>query len=226
MLLKQRQRFLSDILSKFLIVVFVGIFSSVGAFALTYEQIKECYIKSYSYEKEGNYKKAIEVLTPVYNNYPNGYTVNLRLGWLYYLWGKYANSEFHYKKALKVVPTSVEAMLGLSLPYMAEKSWSKVESLMYRLLRVDFYNYYGNLRLSLALRKEGKYSIAASVDRKMLSLYPSDVNFLLELALNLYNQGKKAYAYSIFRDILILAPDNKVANDYVKKLEKAFSVKR
>jgi len=196
------------------------LFLFTNSFALTYEEIKEAYHRSFIYEKSGDYEDAIKALMPVYKSFPNGYTVNLRLGWLYYLAKKYANSEFHYRKALQVVPSSVEAMLGLTLPYMAQGKWPETEALTYRILKIDYYNYYGNLRLSYALRKEGKYSIAEAVARKMLAIYPSDVNFLVELALALYHQGKTAYAESIFKDVLILDPENPTAKEYLKKIEK------
>ena len=62
------------------------------ALSLSYERIKKDYYKSFVYEKLGDYKNPIRVLMEVYKAYPNGYTVNLRLGWLYYLLGNYENS--------------------------------------------------------------------------------------------------------------------------------------
>ena len=190
----------------------------VSAFSLTYTEIKEAYQRSYIYEKSGDYTDAIKALMPVYKSYPNGYTVNLRLGWLYYLAGRYADSEYHYKKALQAIPTSVEAVLGLMLPLMAQDRWSQVESLAYRILKTDYYNYYGNLRLSIALRHEKKFTMAEAVDRKMLTLYPTDVNFLNELALSLLGEGKKLYAKTIFENVLILDPENVVAKEYLEEL--------
>ncbi|ADY73507.1 Tetratricopeptide TPR_1 repeat-containing protein [Desulfurobacterium thermolithotrophum DSM 11699] len=198
-------------------IVTALILSSSLAYSMTYEEIKNSYEKSYMFERQRDYTDAIKALMPIYQSYPNGYTVNLRLGWLYYLLKKYANSEYHYKKALKVIPTSVEAMLGLSLSYMAQERWNDVESLMYQVLKVDYYNYYGNLRLCIALRKQKKFSISETVARKMLSIYPTDVNFLNELAISLYSQGKKSYARSIFKDVLILDPENVVAKTYLRK---------
>ena len=90
---------------------------------------------------------------------------------------------------------------------------------MYRLLKIDYYNYYGNLRLSIALRKLKKFSVAEAVARKMLSIYPTDVNFLNELAISLYHQGKKRYAESLFKDILILDPENVTAKEYMELLK-------
>ena len=190
----------------------------VSAFSLTYSEIRSAYKRSYIYERSRDYTDAIKALMPIYENYPNGYTVNLRLGWLYYLSGRYADSEFHYRKALQAIPTSVEAILGLMLPLMAEDKWSQVESLAYRILKTDYYNYYGNLRLSVALRHQNKFSMAEAVDRKMLTLYPTDVNFLNELALSLLGEGKKLYAKTIFENVLILDPENVTARNYLMRL--------
>ena len=206
-------------MKKLFVTVFLLFFVGATAYSMTYEEIKKAYRSSFTYEKSGNYEEAIKALMPVYKNYPNGYTVNLRLGWLYYLLGKYANSIYHYERALKIVPSSLEAMLGLSLPYMAQGRWQDVESLMYRLLKIDYYNYYGNLRLSIALRKLKKFSVSEAVARKMLSIYPTDVNFLNELAISLYHQGKKRYAESLFKDILILDPENVTAKEYMELLK-------
>ncbi|NPB04860.1 MAG: hypothetical protein GXO08_00530 [Aquificae bacterium] len=189
------------------------------SFSLSYEEIKRAYEKSYLYERLGDYKNAIRVLMPVYEAYPEGYTVNLRLGWLYYLWGKYKNSEFHYRKAVKAVPSSAEAKLGLSLPLSAQQKWNEVESLMYRVLAVDYYNYYGNLRLCQALREQKKYDLMMAVAKKMLALYPTSVPFLVYLAEGYYLTGKKEEAENLFRDVLILDPENVTAKKYLRLLE-------
>jgi tetratricopeptide (TPR) repeat protein len=207
------ERKVKKVVSVFLTLLFLF---ETSTYSMTYEEIEKSYHASYFYESKGNYREAIKALMPVYKIYPNGYTVNLRLGWLYYLMGKYANAIYHYKKALKTIPSSIEAMLGLSLPYIAQERWKDVETLMYRILKIDYYNYYANLRLSFVLRKLKKFTEAEAVARKMLAIYPTDVNFLNELALSLYQQGKKFYAESIFKDILILDPQNPTAKEYLK----------
>ncbi len=187
---------------------------AVPGYSLDYKEIKRAYYTSYQYERRGEYAKAREALLPVYEKFPQGYTVNLRLGWLFYLEGHYRNAIKHYEKAVEAAPGAVEPLLGLSLPYLAQKNWKKVEELMYRVLKIDFYNYYGNLRLALALREQKKYRQAEAVCRKMLALYPTDVSFLTELALDLYLSGHKKEAQALFGDILILDPENTVALKY------------
>ncbi len=187
-----------------------------GAMALDYEEIKRAYELSYQFERRGEYTKAREALWPIYEHFPRGYTVNLRLGWLFYLEGRYRNAIKHYETAVSVAPKAVEPLLGLSLPYLARRDWQRVEELMYRVLKIDFYNYYGNLRLAIALRNQKKYRQAEAVCRKMLTLYPTDVSFLVELALNLYALGHRQEARTILEDVLILDPGNRIAPRYLR----------
>jgi len=185
-----------------------------GCVSLNTKQLVKAYYQSYNYEKMGDYKDAIRAITPVYEKYPNGYTINLRLGWLYYLDKKYANSIRHYKNAEYIIPSSLEPVLGMALPLMAQKKWSDVESLMYKVIKVDYYNYYGNLRLAIALRMEKKFSQAKRIVDKMLAVYPTDVNFLDQLGLIYYDEGKKKYAKSVFGNVLVLDPQNVMAKVY------------
>jgi len=108
---------------KKLSIVLLFVFIS-SLFAITPEEIQEAYHKSFNYEQIEDYENAIRALSPVLDEYPNGYTVNLRLGWLYYLLGRYANSIEHYQKAVQIVPTSLEAKNGLMLPMLAQNKYS------------------------------------------------------------------------------------------------------
>ncbi len=206
-------------MKKVLIYLFLFFFLFSKIFALSLEDIKNAYYKSYKYEVAGDYKDAIRSLMIIYNNYPNGYTVNLRLGWLYYLNKNYSNSIFHYKKAIKVVPYSVEAKLGLTLPLLAQGKYSSVEKLCYQILNQDFYNYYGNLKLVYVLRKQKKYDLAEKVINKMLYLYPTDTNFLLELGILKFEKREFNNAKRILNDVLILDPENLKAKHYLKLLK-------
>jgi len=188
-------------------------------FSLSYNDILKAYEKSYFYERIGDYKDAIRVLMPVYKEYPLGYTINLRLGWLYYLWGKYENSIFHYRRAVSAIPTSAEAKLGLSLPLMAQERWQDVEVLMYQIIATDYYNYYANLRLCTALDKQGKYYLEMVIARKMLALYPTSVPFLIALGRAYYNLKEYKTALEIFKNALVLDPENNTIKDYIKKIQ-------
>lgn len=182
--------------------------------------LKNLYLQSYNYEKTSNYKDAIRTLLSVYKSESDSYIINLRLGWLYYLEGRYANSISFYKKASKIAPEAIEPLLGISLPLIAQGHFNEVETLMYEVIKKDFYNYFGNLRLAIALRHQRKYGQAQKVIEKMLRLYPSDINFLLELGLVEKSRGNVKRAKDIFKRVLLLDPLNRVAKYSLSSLEK------
>lgn len=180
--------------------------------------IQTAYHKAIHYEQTGNYSNAIKSLLPVLRAYPKGYTVNLRLGWFYYLKGHYANSIAHYKVAIKTAPYAVEPKIGLLLPELAQERYSEAEKTAYKILNSDFYNYYGNLRLVIALRKQKKTDLALKVVNKMLFLYPTEVSFLVEMGLLYAQQGNKGKAKAVFWDVIVLDPENVTAKTYLRNL--------
>lgn len=189
---------------------------SSTSFSMTEKDINGAYHKSYNYEKMNNYNDALKSLSDVYKNYKDTYTVNLRLGWLYYLHADYANSIFHYEKAMKVQPYYIEAKVGYLLPLMAQKKYAEVEDVCYKILKVDYYNYLANMRLAYVLRMQKKYDLADKVANKMLYLYPTDVAFLNELALSKYYNKSQNATISIFKSVLVLDPENTTAKQFVK----------
>ncbi len=182
---------------------------------LAADEIKDAYYKSYDYEKMGAYEEAIKVLRPIYDRYPNGYTLNLRLGWLFYKMGRYANAIEHYKKASLIIPSSLEPRLGLAMVYLAMGRYEDAARAAGVVLRTDYYNYYGNLYLAKALLGKKEYKDAAAVAKKMLALYPTDVRFLEQLA-KAFEVLFPDRAKKIYEDILILDPNNVAAREYLK----------
>lgn len=185
----------------------------------TTDPIMQAYHKSFDYEKTQNYDDAISVLLPILKDYPNGFTVNLRLGWLYYLNGNFANSLRHYEKAITVSPYALDAKVGHLLPLMAQQKFEEVENEAFQILNTDYYNYYANLRLLYALRMQEKWDVAEKVVIKMLTVYPIDTAFLNELALIKQGQGDESGAQAIFYQVIILDPYNAIATRALKKEE-------
>jgi tetratricopeptide (TPR) repeat protein len=179
--------------------------------------IKQLYYKSYNYEKMGDYKDAIKVLIPIYNKYPNGYTINLRLAWLFYLNKNYQNAIKHYKKAMNILPYSFEPKLGLMRVYNAMGKYNSSIEIGNVLLKNDYYNFYGNYYYTVALMGLKNYKEAMTLCTKMLTVYPTSILFL-----NLYGEiywytGKKNLAKDIFKNVLILDPNNVVAKGFLSK---------
>ena len=196
----------------------LGAALSAHAAALTETEIRDAYHKSYRYEKAQNYADAIKALAPVATAYPQGYTVNLRLGWLYYLSGSYATARTCYQTAIKTAPDSIEAKLGHLLPLLAQERYDDAETSAKQVLRIDPVNYLANLRLAFALRMQKKFDAAEQVLNGMLVLYPTDISLLTEFALIKLAKDQKADAKRVFNDVLTLDPENVTAKAQLSKL--------
>lgn len=187
------------------------LFLSILVFSLfatdDFQSVKKQYFKSYDYEQMGKYSEAIKVLAPLYSKYPKGYTLNLRFGWLFYLNKNYNDAIKYYKKASLINGYALDPKLGLIRIYLDTYSYSKAETMAYKVLKIDFYNYYANLYLIQALRFQQKFDSAKQITKKMLSLYPTDVLFLEELS-KIYEKQKNPYLKKLYEDILILDPNN------------------
>lgn len=177
--------------------------------------IAGAYRSSFEYERAEAYQEAIRALAPVYEAYPNGYTVNLRMGWLFYLNGNFNNSAAHYEVAQSAAPFALEPKLGHLLPLLAQGRWNEAETVAYEVVSVDHYNYYGNMRLVYALRMQEKYEPAYQIALKMATAYPADLSFLEEFALLTDARGDKEEAVRLFTDLLILDPENGTAKEYL-----------
>jgi len=179
--------------------------------------IKGSYHRSFEYERAEAYQDGIRALAPVYETYPNGYTVNLRMGWLFYLNGNYNNAVAHYEVARSAAPFALEPKLGQLLPLLAQGRWSDAESVAYQVVSVDHYNYYGNMRLVLALRMQQKFEPAYQIALKMAGAYPTDLTYLMELALLNDARGNEEEALRLFTDLQILDPENEAARSYFRR---------
>jgi len=180
-----------------------------------FKDIKDGYFKSYDYEHMQNYNEAIKVLAPLYKKYPNGYTLNLRYGWLFYLNKNYNDSIKYYKKATLINSYALDPKLGLIRVYLDTYSYQKAESTAYELLKVDYYNYYANLYAISALIAQKKYDIANKIINKMLALYPTDISYLEQLAI-VYKLTNNKYLEKLYENILILDPNNVLVRTNLK----------
>lgn len=204
-------------IKKIILILTALLAISIFAGEMSFVDIQTCYYKSYKYETAEKYGKAVDAMKDVFTNYPNTYTVNFRLGWLYYLDGKYANALDHLETALLIYPSSLEVLNTINLLYVAREDWTKVEEQSAQVLQIDYYNEYANYWYSYGLKMLKKYDLAIKIDRKMLIVFPTSVTFLQELAENLFLSDKKEESRQIFETIIILDPSNAVAVTYLEK---------
>ena len=209
---------MKKLLLLFLLTTFAATVATSHAAALTELEIRDAYHKSYRYERSQSYSDAIKALSPVITAFPQGYTVNLRLGWLNYLIGSYATARTHYEAAIKTAPDSLEAKLGHTLPLMAQERYDEAEIATKQVLRIDPSNYLANLRLAFAFRMLKKLDAAEDLLNRMLILYPTDISLLTEYALIKTARNQGVDARRVFNDILTLDPENVVAKAQLSKL--------
>jgi len=176
--------------------------------------IQHSFHRSYDYEKDKNYSGAIRSLMRMYQLYPSGYTLNLRLGWLHYLNQSYEKALPFYAAAIQTAPYSIEAKLGRAQVLITQKKWDLAERQLKGTLKIDFYHPSANLKLLFVLRMKKNFDLALQVNQKMLLYYPTDLSFLTELGRLYWAQENWNAATAAFQNILTLDPENLVANSY------------
>ncbi|WP_187648391.1 tetratricopeptide repeat protein [Nitrosophilus labii] len=195
------------------------LFAILAIFSYSYDDIiKKSYYDSYNYEKMGDYEDAIKSLMPVIQKYPDAYTPNLRLGWLYYLDKKYKNALYHYKKAAIAAKSAISPRLGIINIYILQQKYDDALKICNDILKVDYYNYYANLYLVKILIGKSDFINAKAIAYKMLSLYPTDISFLELLAKIYQKTDNLENAKKIYEDILILDPKNFAAYNFFQSL--------
>ena len=181
------------------------------------DEIQKAYLNSYNYEKIADYKDAIKVLIPIYKKYPKGYTLNLRLGYLFYMNKKYENAIKYYKQASLSLPYSFEPKLGMMRVYLTTGEYDKVIQIGYSLMKINYYDYYVNLYTLQALKNKKNYKDALVLANKMLAIYPTNITYLVNLA-KIYEVTNPKYAKEIYeKSILILDPNNVSAKIFLNK---------
>ncbi len=181
---------------------------------LSYNDIRNAYQNSYQYEKTQNYQDAIKAIGVIALHYPKTYTVNLRLGYLHYASGKFANALRHYKIALEAIPNAISPLLGKMNVHIATQHFDDAEQMGYQIIKNDLYNYYGNLKLAYVLTQQGKLDNALVLVEKMLAKYPEDVAFLTQYAEIMVGKEAFSQATETYSNILLLDPENVAAQYY------------
>lgn len=205
--------------------LFVGtlLFScaSMAKTELSYSDIRNAYQNSYQYEKTQNYPDAIKAIGVIALHYPKAYTVNLRLGYLHYANGQYANALRHYKVAQEAIPNAISPLLGKMNVQIATQHFEDAEQMGYQIIKNDLFNYYGNLKLAYVLMQQGKLENALAIAEKMLAKYPEDVAFLTQYAEIMVGLEAFAQATETYSNILLLDPENVAAQYYFSMINQA-----
>jgi tetratricopeptide (TPR) repeat protein len=144
----------------------------LGAYTFLAQNAKEqAFTKSFVYEYESQYTKAIKPLLELNSE---AYEIVLRCGWLYYQNKDYKNAEHYYRKALQQEPSSIEARFGLVLPLSALNNWSAVLAIYLEITKLDPFNSIANYRIASIYFARKEYAQALVYVQKVTRLYPFD----------------------------------------------------
>lgn len=172
-------------------------------------KMQDAFSQSYKLEATGEYKKAISILTQVYEE--KNYYINLRLGWLCYLAGDHTHSIGYYKKAIHRMPLSIEARLGIAYPLFALGNNDQIIAYYQEILKIDPNNSITNYRLASIYYHKGQYDKARRYLEKVVNLYPFDYDSLLLLAWTQWHLGQYTEARTLFQAVLLNRPNDESA---------------
>ena len=158
--------------------------------------------ESYSAEAAGKLEAALSVLSGLPASQRNGYLAEYRRGWLLYRLARYADSVTSYRNAVTKEPGAVEARVALLLPLMALARWKDVAQGAEDVLKIDPENYLATQRLALAKFSTQRFSEAEAHYRRLLELYPSDIEMRAGLAWTVLRMGKQSQAVTLFNQVL------------------------
>jgi tetratricopeptide (TPR) repeat protein len=167
---------------------------------------------SYSAEAAGNYDAALDALDQLPGALGRGYTANYRRGWLHYCLGRHADSIAAYSSAIAAEPDAVEARVALLLPLMAASKWRELIKVAHDVLKRDPQNYLALQRMAYAQYNSQRFPEAEQTYRRVVKLYPSDLDTRAALGWAVLRMGKQPEAAELFRAVLELSPKHASAS--------------
>ncbi len=179
--------------------------------------IQTAFSKSYESEHARKYSQAINDLKPIYKS--DGYFVNLRMGWLYYLAKQHSESIKYYNISIALKPYAIEARFGCIKPLSAIESWNSVRAHYLQILKIDPQNTIANYWLGVVYYNRKEYNNAMKNFEKVVNLYPLDYDSLVMLAWTKLYLGKLAEAKVLFNQALVIRPGDNSASEGLKLIK-------
>lgn len=200
-------------------IVLIVLLAGVGLFisGQDYEAIHEAFEKSYTAEKDGDYRKATDYLKAVYDE--SSFPINIRLGWLSYMNGMFTESLAYYQRAINLKPLALDAKFGYVYPASSMGNWEAVKKQYSDILTIDPQNTVANYRMGSIHYGNEEYETALKYFEKVVNLYPFDYDALVMYAWTHLQLGKYREAEVLFNQALMNQPDGQSAQEGLEALE-------
>ena len=171
--------------------------------------LQDAFNNAASLEYKGEYLKAAEAIKKGYDE--KSYEANLRAGWLHYEAALYIESENYYKKAIALIPNSIEAKFGYTYPALALGNLDLAIAQYNAILKIDPQNTTAGYRLGLIYYNKKDFQSAYKCFDKVVSLFPFGYDALLMFAWSNYQIGKNKEAKAVFKKVLLISPGSQSA---------------
>jgi tetratricopeptide (TPR) repeat protein len=188
-----------------------------GVMSQSQTAIQTAFSRSYESEQAKKYSQAINDLKTIYKT--DGYFVNIRMGWLYYMAKQYSESIKYYNIAIALKPYAIEARFGCIKPLSAIESWNSVRTHYMQILKIDPQNTVANYWLGVVYYNRKDYNNAIKHFEKVVNLYPLDYDSLVMLAWTKFYLGKLSEAKVLFNQALVIRPSDSSASEGLKLIK-------
>ncbi len=203
-------------LRKAILISIVSALCVVGGASAQANAAENIWRESYTLEAAGKYAPAGSVLDVVQSSSPDYDFVLMRRGWLNYLQGKHNDAIRDYNLALTANPKSVEALLGITLPLMAQQRWREAAMAAKKVLAVSPWDYTAHVRLMVCEEGEKKWQDLAQHAGEFSARFPSDATALVYLARAEAWLGNVKRAQAAYTRVLARLPTHVEAQTYLK----------
>jgi tetratricopeptide (TPR) repeat protein len=184
----------------------------------SHASVSELWSESYRYEAMGEYATAAQSIEPLIRHNPRHEFAVIRHGWLNYLQGKHNESIDDYKKAIEINPNSLDSLLGMTLPLLAQKRWREAANYATKVLATASWNYFAHIRLMTCEEGQGQWKTLELHADSVASRYPADATVLVYLARARSHLGKTSSARTTYKKVLARVPGHIEATQYLNNL--------
>ena len=182
-----------------------------------YADNEAVWTSSYSLEAGKKYAEALTALDAIPASGADGQLLLLRKGWLTYLQGEYNDSAKYYQEALQQNPKSLDAMLGMTLPLLAQQRWQEAAVYAKQVLNVAPNQYTAYLRLIVAEEGVHDWESMKKHAEELTEHYPTDTTAFVYLARAYAWLGDKESAKKTYSAVLVRMPKHLEAAAYLSK---------
>ncbi|MDX2464124.1 MAG: tetratricopeptide repeat protein [Porticoccus sp.] len=173
--------------------------------------------ESYRLEALSQYDNAANTMSQIIKKYPNNDFAVSRRAWLNYLRGAHNESIRDYEKVLEINSKSLDARIGILLPFLAQRRWREASSNANKALKISPWNYYAHVRLMISEEGEKKWDALAKHAKEVSQRYPSDATVLVYLARANDRMKNTQEARRAYEQVLERVPGHIEATQYLNR---------